>query len=55
VWIGDLVVTLVEREKATDAEEHHRDDEGIDIAIAAIAEGVFGGGPPLGLAAADQE
>ena len=37
-----LVVRLVEGEQTTDAEQHDRDDEAVDVALAAVAEGVLG-------------
>ena len=38
-WI--LCHALVQREQATDAEQHDRDDEGVDVALAAVAERVL--------------
>ena len=42
VELVSLVVGLEEGEQAADAEQHDRDDEGVDVALAAVAEGVRG-------------
>ena len=43
VRVPDLLVALVHGEHAADGEQHDRDEEGVDVALAAVAEGVFGG------------
>ena len=53
--VRDLVVGLVEREQATDAEQHDRHDERVDVAVPAVAEGVFRGGLALRPLAAEQQ
>ena len=55
VRVLDLLPRLVQREEAADAEQHDRDDEGVNVAFAAVAEGVFRAGCPLGALAADQQ
>ena len=44
VRVPDLLVALVEREHAADGEQDDGDEEAVDVAFAAVAEGVFGGG-----------
>ena len=51
----ELLVALVEREQAADGEEHDRDEEGVDVALAAVAEGVLRRGGALGPLAADEQ
>ena len=41
VDLVELVVRLVEGEQTADAEQHDRDDEGVDVALAAVAERVL--------------
>lgn len=55
VGVLDLLVALVDGEHAADGEEDDGDEEGVDVALAAVAEGVLGGGFALGLLAADEE
>ena len=55
VRVLDFSPGLIQCEEAADAEEHDRDDEGVDVALAAVAEGVLGAGCPLGALAADQQ
>lgn len=55
VRVLDLLVALVEGEHAADREEDDRDEEGVDVALAAVAEGVLRGGLALRLLAAEEE
>ena len=48
VELVPLVVGLEEGEQAADAEQHDRDDEGVDVALASVAEGVLGRRPSCG-------
>ena len=50
-----LVIRLVEREQAADAEEHDRDDEAEDVTLAAVAERVLRGRAPLRASTAYEE
>ena len=51
----ELVVRLVEREQAADAEQHDRDDERVDVTLTAVAEGVGVGRLPPGAPASDEQ
>lgn len=51
----DLLVALVDGEHAADGEEDDGDEEGVDVALAAVAEGVLRGRLALGLLAAEEE
>ena len=53
--VVELLDALVEREDAADREQDDRDDEGVDVALAPVAEGVLLVGLPLRLAAAEQQ
>lgn len=55
VRVLDLLVALVEGEHAADGEEHDGDEEGVDVALAAEAEGVLRGGFALGALAAQEQ
>ena len=55
VRVLDLAPGLVEGEQAADGEQHDRDDEGVDVAFPAVAEGVFRARLLLGPLAADQQ
>ena len=44
VRVLDLLVALVDGEHAADGEQHDGDEEGVDVALAAVAEGVLRGG-----------
>ncbi len=55
VRVVDLVPALVEREQATDAEQHDRHDERVDVPLPAEAELVQLVGLALGALAADQQ
>lgn len=55
VRVLDLLVALVDGEHAADREEDDGDQEGVDVALAAVPEGVLRGGLALGLLAADQQ
>jgi len=55
VRVGPLVPRLVQGEEATEAEQHDRHDEGVDVALAAVAEGMLGRRRALGSLAAEQQ
>lgn len=55
VRVLDLLVALVDREHAADREEDDRDEEGVDVLLAAVAEGVLRGRLALGLLAAEEQ
>ncbi|MDH6550867.1 hypothetical protein M2162_004964 [Streptomyces sp. SAI-041] len=55
VRVLDLLVALVDGEHAADREEHDGHQEGVDVALAAVAEGVLRGGLALGLLAAEEQ
>ena len=55
VRVLDLLVALVDGEHAADREEDDGDEEGVDVALAAVAEGVLRGRLALGLLAAEQQ
>lgn len=55
VRLVDLLVALVEREDATDGEQDDGDEEAVDVALAAVSEGVLGGRRALGLLASEQQ
>ena len=46
--VADLVDALVDREDAAAEEDHQRDDEGVEVDLAPVAERVPGIGRPLG-------
>ena len=50
-----FVEGLVQGEQATDAEQDDRDDEGVDVAVATVAERVLGGGRPAGPPSPDEQ
>ena len=51
----ELVVGLVEREQPADGEQHDRDDEGVDVALAPVPERVLLGRLAAGSLAAQQQ
>ncbi len=53
--VGELVVRLVEGEEPTEAEQHDRDDEGVDVPLAPVAEGVLGVGLAARTLATDEQ
>ena len=53
--VVEFLPALENREQTTNAEQHDRHHEGIDVARAAIAERVGCGGLALGALAADDE
>lgn len=55
VGVVPLVIGLVECEEATDREEDDGDDEGVDVAVAPVAEGVLFAGLAGGGAATDKQ
>lgn len=55
VRVLDLLVALVEGEHAADREQDDRDEEGVDVTLAAVPEGVLGGRLALGPLAADEK
>ena len=55
VRVLDLLVALVDGEHAADREQDDGDEEGVDVALAAVAEGVLRGRLALGLLAAEQQ
>ena len=55
VRVLDLLVALVEREHAADREEDDGDEEGVDVALPAVAEGVLLVGGLAGLLAAEEQ
>ncbi|MDQ1052400.1 hypothetical protein QE394_000328 [Arthrobacter sp. SORGH_AS 212] len=55
VRIAELFPGLKEGEESTDAEQHYGDDEGVDIALTSVPEGVLGTGGTLRLLAAHQQ
>ncbi len=55
VGVADLLVALVDGEHAADGEEDDGDEEGVDVPLAAVAEGVLRGRLALGALAADEE
>lgn len=55
VGVLDLLVALVDGEHATDGEQHDGDEEGVDVALAPVSEGVLRGRLALGLLAAEQQ
>ena len=51
----ELVPCLIEGEEAADAEQDDGDNEGIDVALPAVAEGVLGAGSPFRFLASYQQ
>jgi hypothetical protein len=50
-----LVGALIEREHRTEAEQQQRHHEGVEVAVATVAERMLCGGFPLGALAAEQQ
>jgi hypothetical protein len=55
VWVQELLYALVDREQPPEREEHERDDEGPEVALAPEAEGVGVGGLAPGRGAAPEQ
>ena len=53
--VRPLVQRLVQGEQAADAEQHDRHDEGVNIALATVAERMLGCRRALGSIAAEQQ